>query len=315
MKYSFTIAALAAASYVAAGPIVPKDGPHISDVQILNYALTLEHLENAFYHEGIFNYSKAAFNAAGLASNIFLDRGHFYENLLEISTDEQTHVNFLNKALGDKAVAPCTYSFPSTDPASFVALAAVLEGVGVSAYLGAAASIADKSYLTAAGSILTVEARHSAYLRSATKELPFPQPFDNPLDFNEVYSLAASFISYCPDSNQHKPQIKFRPFPPLTLGTPGTIRSGDIITLNTPGAALVRRAGSQTYAAFITASGPVFATATPIGGDTYLLTVPEGINGQSYVVLTCDQSVTDESISAGPAIIDITNIDTYAFFP
>lgn len=264
--------------------------------------MTLEHLEDKFYREGLANYTQADFVAAGFPDP-------FYANLKEVSYDETTHVAFLTGALKGAAVAECTYSFPSTDPASFVALASVLEGVGVSAYLGAAASIASPAYLTAAGSILTVEARHNAYLRASLKESPFPQPFDNPLTFDEVYTLAAAFIVSCPSTNGALP---VKAFPSLALGTTGPIKAGDEITLLTPDYVLAPKDESaEIYAAFIVVTGPIFVDATPVDGG-FKVTVPAEVtglpNGQSYVVLTgCKDAVNDDTVAAGPAIIEITN--------
>ncbi|KAI9744673.1 MAG: hypothetical protein M1818_002202 [Claussenomyces sp. TS43310] len=293
------VALLALASLVSAGPIVTKRQAYaVTDAEILNYALTLEHLEATFYREGLANYSQAAFVAAGYADP-------FYANLQEVASDEKTHVDFLTSALGPAAVAECTYLFPSTDPASFVALASVLEGVGVSAYLGAAADIMSADYLTDAASILTIEARHNAYFRQELKESPFPQAFDTPLDFDEVYTLAAPFIVSCPSTNTPLP---VKAFPTLTLATTGTINAGTTVTLVAPGLTIVAASGVQIYAAFITLTGPIFVPAEAIdGGESgYSLVIPEGVAGQTYVVLTgCNEFVNDDTIVAGPAIIEI----------
>lgn len=187
----------------------------------------------------------------------------------------------------------------------FVATASILEGVGVSAYTGAAADIMSKDYLTAAASILSVEARHSAYLRSSLKEVPFAQPFDTPLSIDEVYTLAAAFITSCPASNTKLP---VKAFPTLTLDPATTmpVKAGSVVTLLTPDYTLKAASGEATiYAAFIAVTGPTFVVATPVAGG-FSVTIPKGFNGQSYVVLTgCNESVTDDTTAAGPAIIEV----------
>lgn len=276
-------------------------------------------MEDKFYREGLANYTHKDFLAAGFADP-------FYQNLMEVSVDETTHVSFLTTALtaaGATPVAECNYSFPATDPKSFVALASVLEGmshpltpskspiltqrsgVGVSAYLGAAADITAADYLTAAGSILTVEARHSAYIRAALAEAPFASPFDTPLDFDEVYTLAAPFIVSCPASN---PALPVKAFPSLAVGTTGTISANTTITLKTPGYVLQPANGvSQLYGAFITVTGPIFVPATAVDGG-FSVVVPKGVAGQTYVVLTgCNEAVNDDTVAAGPAIVEVAS--------
>lgn len=273
-----------------------SNGPN--DYQILNYALTLEHLEDTFYRQGLANFTEADFENAGYGAT-------FYNNLKEVSMDESTHVTFLTSALqaaGQPAVAECTYNFGALTPKTFVATASVLEGVGVSAYLGAAQYISSKAYLTAAGSILTVESRHSSYLRSRLNESPFPAPFDTPLDFNEVYTLAAAFIVSCPASN---PPLPVKAFPSIATSPAGPYRRGQNIMFQ-PGQGFNVNRNTQLYAAFITVTGPIFTQAEYENG-AYEVTIPLGVAGQVYAVLTTNHDmVADSNIVAGPALMEVS---------
>lgn len=153
------------------------------DVDILNFALTLEYLESTFYKE-----AKTRAKASGeLKSLIGL-----------LADDEKQHVDALTatiKQLGGKPVAEPKFDFPYNDTASFLKLAQTFEDTGVSAYNGAGPMIESKEVLGAAGSIVQVEARHAAAIRLQNSEEPAPEAFDPSLDEAQVLKAVEPFIA------------------------------------------------------------------------------------------------------------------------
>jgi hypothetical protein len=156
-----------AAPALAAGTGRPPASFGAGDVGILNYALTLEYLERAFYNEA---------TAKGKIKDAKL---HAF--LKTVTRDERAHVTFLKKALGSKAVKEPKFNFMGipSDPAKFAATAFVLENTGVHAYLGQAGNIKTPAYLLAAASIVTIEARHAGAIASINNAAIAPSgPFD-----------------------------------------------------------------------------------------------------------------------------------------
>ena len=162
-------------------------------ISVLNYALTLEHLEHAFYRDGLASFTLAQFTDLGFQPSV-VDR------LVQISADELAHVETLTQVitdLGGTPVAEGQYDISAalTDPSAFLATAMALENTGVAAYTGAAQYLIENDeLLTAALTIHGVEARHAAYLNILNEENPFPNAFDEPLTPAEVIEIAGPFI-------------------------------------------------------------------------------------------------------------------------
>jgi len=229
------------------------------------------------------------FTAAGFPDS-------FYDELKYIAHDEEGHVLYLEAGLtaaGATPVAACTYSFPMTTPQEFVTLASVIEGVGVSAYLGAAADITSKAYLTAAGSILVTEALHQSAARGAVGEIPMANVFGTPMGLNAVYTIASGFITACPSSNVALP-VKAYPTLALQSGDPTAPNATIYIKPATP-------PSGTAYATFVSGLMILPVTATTAQDGWFSAVVPVGVSGQSYVFLTSDNSgnITDSSVLAG----------------
>jgi hypothetical protein len=165
---------------LARGAAVPA-----SDIDILNFALTLEYLEAEFY-------------AQANANKIFGGKKELFRFSQVVAQHEATHVAFLKQVLGSKAVAKPKFDFKDTvtNASKFAATAQVLEDTGVHAYLGQVPNIKAKAVLLGAGRILPVEARHAAWIRdirfaggTTSPTTPAPAAFED--GFSKAKILAA----------------------------------------------------------------------------------------------------------------------------
>jgi hypothetical protein len=168
------------------------DVPFGSAVDVLNYALTLEHLESAFYRDGLAAIGVEGITALGFQASVF-------DALTEMGAHEAAHVTTLTDVvtqLGGEPVAEATYDFGYTDAVGFLQVAQALEDTGVAAYQGAAQYLIDEDeLLTAALTIHGVEARHAAYLALVNGASPFPEAVNPTLTPAEVLEIASPFIT------------------------------------------------------------------------------------------------------------------------
>jgi hypothetical protein len=137
------------------------------DAEILNFALLLEYLESEFYVEAV---NKGALSGETLAFATVV-RDH-----------ELAHVDYLKQALGSAARSKPTFDFKDTtsNADKFRATAIVLEDTGVAAYNGQGPRLTKKT-LAAAGTIVSVEARHAAWIRHIVAGPSYPNaPADYP---------------------------------------------------------------------------------------------------------------------------------------
>ena len=155
------------------------------DVEVLNFALTLEYLEAAFYTQGLKQVSGLAGDAKSLAT--------------EIRDNETAHVEALTKtieSLGGKPVKAPGVDFGDgfSNQKAFLKLAQTFEDTGVSAYNGAAPMIESTEVLAAAGSIVQVEARHAAAIRLLNGQPITDGAFDKSLEMQAVLDAVKPFV-------------------------------------------------------------------------------------------------------------------------
>jgi hypothetical protein len=182
-RADFIARAVLATGACAAGGVLVAGFPRLAvsapsaaqDRKILNFALLLEYIEAGFYAQAL---AKGQLTGE-LRDYVSAVRGH-----------ERAHVAFLERALGSNARKKPTLAFGDTisDPGKFTAAAIALEETMVAAYNGQAANLT-KPTLALAAKIVSVEARHAAWIRAIAGKDPAPTATDQPKTAAQVQAF------------------------------------------------------------------------------------------------------------------------------
>jgi hypothetical protein len=170
--------ALLAAAALPGAALAANRGP-ARDADILNYALTLEYVQAAFYTEAERNRALSARSKKAVKV---------------LGAVERAHVDALRNQLGKKAVKRPTFNFRGVTESErpFLRTAVAFEDLAVEAYKGQAPLISSRAVLMAAVGIHSVEARHAAWMRHLFGITPAARPFDNAASRPKVLRIVAA---------------------------------------------------------------------------------------------------------------------------
>lgn len=188
-----------------------QDGD-LTDFDIVQYALFLEHLENAFYRDGLAVFTARDFQrglrslrrgSVDMSGTLFVDGQKVRDHVARVGEHEAAHAADLSGALtslGATPVVECSaYNFDFSSVESFMVTAQLLENTGVAAYVGAASALTIPDLIRVAASIATVEARHAAYFDLLTANRAHPSPYDlaRPMVTTIDFVLASGLVGAC----------------------------------------------------------------------------------------------------------------------
>jgi hypothetical protein len=174
VKRAMLVGGAGVAGAMIAGSPRSTDAAKLSqaDLRALNLLLLVEYTEGAFYDEALRRKKL---------------QGKLLEYARAVAAQERQHLEFVRSALGGRAENQPDFDFgdKTSNPDAFAAAAGDLEDLAVGAYNGQGTNVTPDT-LAAAATIVSVEARHAAWIRSIVGEPPAPDATDTPQSAGEV---------------------------------------------------------------------------------------------------------------------------------
>jgi hypothetical protein len=174
-----------------AAPAALAADRNAGDRAILNFALSLEYLQDSFYTE---------------ADRIGALKGELARQASIVGAHERAHVKALRQTLGSAAIARARFNFHGATESedAFRRTAVAFEDLAVAAYKGQAPRLRSRGYLAAAIAIHSVEARHAAWIRRLAGIQPAAHAFDEPITRKKATDLVAS-THFVVTTQSHRP--------------------------------------------------------------------------------------------------------------
>ncbi|PPR02088.1 hypothetical protein CVT24_011222 [Panaeolus cyanescens] len=280
----------------------------MTDLEALNYLLTLEEFQTAFYEESLNRFSEEQFVDIGYPRWV----RPRYEQIL---SHERVHKEFLQSAItsaGQNYIEPCNYELTNVnDPRNFVEFSEAVQSIITSAYVGILRYFNERSYITAGASILAVEARQAAWINSAVRHKnPWNSAFETALTPSQVYTLLSCFFDFNSITEQNRALLPagINPAPRLSLAP--RLLPGQQGELSFPYPSLNEH--ECLYVVFLTGAANIVAPLIDQHDGHYFVEIPLELEGAGtvYIVLIRgsdnigDVTVSDQTTVAGPAIAE-----------
>jgi Ferritin-like domain len=180
-----TVGGAALVAALASPP--PEARAQTDDTSILNFDLTFEYMQASFYTEA---------ERTGTIDTMSPEMARWAR---VFGAHERAHVKFLEGALGEAGVAKPFFNFQGVteDVDRFARTAVAMEDLTTALLAGQAPLFRSRALVAVVFSLLTVEARHAAWVRHVVGVPPLASAFDDPRSLEEVGRVVrdTNFIS------------------------------------------------------------------------------------------------------------------------